>query len=93
MPSVVTLVRSEHLPCPFLVPGTHQDSDAHDTRETALVFPVQFALNALAFKHVFEDLRFGKVVRCVDYHWFVCFTGKTPLCNKRIGASVLAAIK
>src|SRR5262249_15184619 len=75
-------VRSERLSGPFLVPGTHQDSDADDTREAALVFPVQLAPDAFAFKHVLEDLRLREVSGCVDHHGLVYVHGQDSFAKK-----------
>jgi hypothetical protein len=80
---VVVRVRSERFPGLFFVPGTYQEPDAEDTREAALGFSVQLALDAFALKQVLEDLRLGKVIRCVDHHWLVCVHGQDSFAQKK----------
>jgi hypothetical protein len=72
VPSVVRHVRIEHLPGPRLVPGTHQYSDFEDSREAALVRPVQLTLDALTLEQALEDLRLHEVIGRVDRRWLVC---------------------
>src|SRR5262249_20059640 len=69
----------------------HQEPDAEDTREAALVFPVQLALDAFAFKHVLEDLRLDEVIGCVDHHWLVYVHSQDSLCKKRTTHACLSA--
>lgn len=83
MAAVVVGVRSEYLPGALLVPGTHQDTDAEDTREAALVLSAQFALDSFALKCGLEDFRLGKVIGWVDHHWLVCVRSRTPFWKKK----------
>jgi hypothetical protein len=79
MLAVMMPVRGKDPPGPLLIPGSHQEADAEDSRETALVLVVQLARDAFGFQHVFEELRLGEAGACMHLYRLVHVHGKDSL--------------